>query len=166
VTPPDQAGLRPRPGSALRDDSNNLPGSSVDLVDIQRRFDRAYAGHEPDFRNALLMARDYLGRLLALTLGNLSPDFLTYHDVLRGLIRADREISGGENQPIIRDSFAWREISPASTSLLLRPHTLQDCGLRALQVPDGATRVIMTDDAVARLAAGDGWRASAMAGDR
>ncbi|MGY1617384.1 hypothetical protein ACI797_11660 [Geodermatophilus sp. SYSU D00691] len=149
----------------LRADSNNLPGSAVDLEDIQRRFDAAYTGHAVDFRNALLMARDHLGRLLAVTWGNLSPDFLTYHDVLRGLIRADRELTGGENQSIIRDCFAWREISPVPTSLLLRPHTLQDCGLRAMQAADGATRTILTDEAAARLATGDGHRAPAMAGD-
>ena len=33
------------------------------------------------------MARDYLGRLLAVTWGELSPDFLTYHDILRGLLK-------------------------------------------------------------------------------
>src|SRR3712207_7563575 len=36
-------------------------------------------------------------RLLAVTWGNLSPNFLTYHSVLRGLLRADRDprVSGG-----------------------------------------------------------------------
>ena len=149
----------------LRDDSNNLPGSSVDLKDIQRRFTAAYVGHERDFTTALLEARDYLGRLLAVTWGSLQPDFLTYHDVLRTLIRADREIADGANQPIIRDCFAWREIAPVPTSLLLRPHTLQDCGLRMLQAADGATQVILVDKTVIDLAQGDARRDPAASSD-
>ncbi len=115
----------------LRARSTNLPGSAEDLAEIQAEFKAAYTGNEAAFKKSLLLARDYLGRLLAVTWGNLSPNFLTYHDVLRGLMRADREITGGTNQPIIRDCFAWREIAPVPNSLMLRPHTLQDCGLRA-----------------------------------
>ena len=59
----------------LREDSNNLPGSSVDLEDIARRFSAAYQGHAEEFKAALLLARDYLGTLLAATWGDLSPDF-------------------------------------------------------------------------------------------
>lgn len=44
--------------------------------------------------------------LLAVTGGDLSSNFLTYHEILRGLLRADREITGGAHQPIIRDCFA------------------------------------------------------------
>jgi hypothetical protein len=113
----------------LRDRSNNLPGSSQDLVKINKDFAAAYKGNEKEFKEALLLARDYLGRLLAVTWGTLSPHFLTYHDVLRTLMRADLEVTGGSNQPIIRGCFAWREIGPAPTSLLLRQHTLQTCGL-------------------------------------
>lgn len=114
----------------LRVRSTNLPGSTEDLKSIQDDFATAYTGNEAAFKEELLLARDYLGRLLAETWSHLSPNFLTYHEILRGLMRADREITGGTNQPIIRDSFAWREISPAPTSRLLRPNTLQDCGLR------------------------------------
>jgi hypothetical protein len=129
----------------LRVRSTQLPGSAQDLAQIQADFEAAYAGNEAAFKDALLQARDYLGRLLAVTWGNLSPDFLTYHDVLRGLMRADRELTGAANQPIIRDCFAWREIAPVPTSILLRPHTLQDCGLRAGQPADGMTRAVFTD---------------------
>jgi hypothetical protein len=137
----------------LRVRSTNLPGSAQDLVRIQADFQAAYAGHEAAFKEALLLARDYLGRLLAVTWGNLSPNFLTYHDVLRGLVRADRELTNGTNQQIIRDCFAWREIAPLPTSILLRPHTLQDCGLRASHLADGMTRAVSTDLEFARLAA-------------
>jgi hypothetical protein len=132
--------------SKLRARSTNLPGSAEDLQDIQAAFEAAYTGNEDAFKQALLAARDYLGRLLAVTWDNLSPDFLTYHDVLRGLMRADREVSGGANQPIIRDCFAWREIAPVPTSILLRPHTLQDCGLRAAPLADGRTRAVFPAD--------------------
>lgn len=135
----------------LRDASNNLPGGSVDLERIEREFTAAYTGHEAEFTAALLAARDYLGRLLAVTWGDLSADFLTYHDVLRALVRADRSITGGENQPIIRDCFAWREVAPVPDSLLLRPHTLQDCGLRSTSALDGVSRVVLLDDEVADL---------------
>ncbi|WP_051580564.1 hypothetical protein [Pseudonocardia acaciae] len=126
----------------LRDRSTQLPGSAADLKKIQADFTAAYQGHEKEFEKALLDARDYIGRLLAVTWGSLSPNFLTYHDVLRALVRADREVTGGANQPIIRDCFAWREIGPAASSRLLRPHTLQDCGLRTARPVDDATRTI------------------------
>jgi hypothetical protein len=114
---------------ALRDASNNVPGQQVDLDEIARRFSAAYEGREQQFKDALLLARDYLGRLLAVTWENLSPDFLTYHDVLRGLLRADGAIDQGANHAIIRDCFAWREIAPVPHSIVLRPHTLRSCGL-------------------------------------
>jgi hypothetical protein len=132
--------------SDLRDRSTNLPGSAQNLAQIQADFEASYTGHEDAFKQALLMARDYLGRLLAVTWGELSPDFLTYHDILRGLLKADRQISDGANQEIIRDCFAWREIAPVPTSILLRPHTLQDCGLRTSPVTDEMTRAVFTDD--------------------
>ncbi len=113
----------------LRDRSTNLPGSAQDLQDIQADFAAAYDGQEAEFKQALLLARDYIGHLLAVAWGNLSPDFLTYHDVLRGLMQADRQTTNGANHEIIRACFAWREIAPVPTSVLMRPHTLTDCGL-------------------------------------
>jgi hypothetical protein len=113
----------------LRARSTNLPGSAENLAAIQADFQNAYTGNEAAFKQALLQARDYLGRLLAVSWGKLSPDFLTYHDILRTLMRADREITEGAYQPLIRDCFAWREITPVPDSQLLRPHTLRECGL-------------------------------------
>jgi hypothetical protein len=136
----------------LRDASNNIPSDTVTLdpAKIQSEFSAAYTGHEVQFKETLLQARDCIGRLLANTWGALSADFLTYHDVLRGLIRADRELTDGDNQPIIRDCFAWREIAPAPESLLLRPHTLQDCGLRELGPADATRCVVRTGSRVPR----------------
>lgn len=128
----------------LRIRSTNLPGGAEDLADIQAGFKVAYTDNEDAFKEALLLARDYVGRLLAVTWANLSPDLLTYHDVLRGLMRADRDITGGTNRSIIRECFAWREIAPAPTSILLQPHTLQDCGVTASR-SDGVTRALVRD---------------------
>lgn len=123
----------------LRERSTNLPGSADDLAQIQADFAAAYAGNEVAFKEALLAARDYLGRLLAVTWGDLLPTFLTYHDILRGLMRADLELTNGKYRSIIRECFAWREIAPVPTSLLLRPHTLHDCGLSTVQAASATT---------------------------
>lgn len=80
-------------------------------------------------KKSLLAARDYLGQLLALTWGNLSPNYLTYHKILRGLLRADRQLTGGEHQQTIRDCFSWREITIPPGSMLLRTFRLDECGL-------------------------------------
>ncbi|HEX5873634.1 MAG TPA: hypothetical protein VFY60_03240 [Pyrinomonadaceae bacterium] len=107
------------------------PARDTDLAAIQRDFDEAYKGKEREFKEALLDARDYLGRLLAVTWSNLKPNFMTYHGVLRALLRADRNprVSGGLYQDTIRECFAWREISLVPDSLVLRPHTLSECAL-------------------------------------
>lgn len=113
----------------LADRSTSGPGRNQDLEAIQADFAAAYAGNEAEFKTALLEARDYLGRLLALTWGKLSPpNFLTYHTILRGLLRADRELTNGQHQQTIRECFVWREITLLPESLLLRPHTLRECG--------------------------------------
>ncbi|GGN62007.1 hypothetical protein GCM10010112_19740 [Actinoplanes lobatus] len=115
----------------LRIRSTNLPGTAQDLDEIQAEFTAAYTGNEEAFKESLLQARDYLGRLLAATWSTISPDFMTYHGILRAILAADREISGGENAQTIRECFAWREIAPVPTSMLLRPHTLASCGFQA-----------------------------------
>lgn len=113
----------------LADRSTMGLGRSQDLDAIQADFAAAYVGNEAEFKTALLEARDYLGQLLALTWGELSPDFLTYHTILRGLLRADRQLTRGQHQQTIRECFAWREITLLPGSLLLRPHTLREWGL-------------------------------------
>ena len=112
--------------------STQGPGRVEELADLQSEFDDAYAGKHQQFKDALIVARDYLGSLLAKTWGSLRPpNFLTYHDVLRALLRADRNpgISNGKHQDTIRACFAWRGINLIPTSLLLRPRTLRECGL-------------------------------------
>ncbi|WP_328468058.1 hypothetical protein OHA21_50730 [Actinoplanes sp. NBC_00393] len=117
----------------LRIRSTNLPGTSHDLTQIQEEFTAAYTGNESAFKESLLLARDYVGRLLAVTWGTVSPDFLTYHGVLRTMLQADRDLTGGVNAAIIRECFAWREIAPLPTSLMLRQHTLASCGFETAE---------------------------------
>src|SRR5262249_3650236 len=78
---------------AERSQSGRAPES--DLPAINAAFAAAYAGHEADFKTALLTARDYIGRLLAKTWFALSPNFLTYAKVLGGLLDADQEVTNG-----------------------------------------------------------------------
>lgn len=119
----------------LADRSTTGPGGSQDLKRIDDDFKKAYKGHADDFKDALLDARDYLGFLLAETWRSLSrPNFLTYHDVLRAILRADRKL-GGDHQETIRSCFAWRGISLLPGSILLRPRSLQHCGLKSLEAP-------------------------------
>ncbi|MEU4695199.1 hypothetical protein [Actinoplanes sp. NPDC023714] len=122
----------------LRTRSTNLPGTAQDLEQIQDDFAAAYAGNEAAFKESLLLARDYLGRLLATCWSAMSPDFLTYHGVLRALLDADRQLTGGVHAAIIRACFAWREIAPVPTSMLLRQHTLTSCGLDSAPAPVAA----------------------------
>ncbi|MBG0564294.1 hypothetical protein [Actinoplanes aureus] len=127
----------------LRTRSTNLPGTAHDLTQIQDEFTSAYTGNEAAFKDSLLLARDYVGRLLAVTWGKISPDFLTYHSILRTMLQADRDLTGGVNAGIIRECFAWREIAPLPTSLMMRQHTLANCGFDETEpspVPDGAAR--------------------------
>lgn len=122
----------------LADDSTQGTNRGQNLDEIQKAFRNAYTGQEEEFKNALLEARDYLGLLLAKTWGKLDPNYLTYHEILRTLFRADREL-GGEHQQTIRECFAWREISVLPNSILLKPHTLSVCGLLHEDIPDEDT---------------------------
>ena len=83
----------------------------------------------------MLEARDYIGQLLATCWSSLNPNFLSFHDVLRGLIKADRklEISGGEHQKTIRECFSWREITVLPQSMLMQMHSIKDCYAEGLQ---------------------------------
>jgi hypothetical protein len=114
----------------LAEQSTQGPGRGQDLDAIQAKFDDAFNGHEAEFKEALLVARDYLGVLLARTWSSLRPpNFMTYQDVVRAMLRADRAVSGGAYQKTIRECFAWREIGLVPDSIMLRPRTLRECAL-------------------------------------
>jgi hypothetical protein len=78
---------------------------------IQAAFTEIYrrAGPAP-FREALLWARDYLGRVLAETWKRLSAQYLSFDDVARMLLAVDGVLSGGRYRQEIFESFDWREI--------------------------------------------------------
>ena len=77
---------------------------------IQALFDDAYMADPRAFREALLDARDDLGRMLALTWQRLHPDGLTYHGLAAVLLDVDLELTGGRYERLIRSNFLWREI--------------------------------------------------------
>jgi hypothetical protein len=111
--------------------STQGPGGSPDTAGIQAEFDALYAGHEDDFKEELLKARDELGVLLARTWQGLNPNFLTYHDIVRRLLQVDRlGETGGRHQQTIRECFAWRGLTVLPRgSRLAQIHSLVSCGL-------------------------------------
>jgi hypothetical protein len=119
------------PQTLAEDSTQGLTGGGADTDEIRRAFEAAYCGGDGNaFKWALLQARDYVGTLLTCAWSGLDPDFLTYHEILRELLRADRKVAAGAHQETIRSCFAWREISLLPHSLLLQTHTLRDCSLR------------------------------------
>jgi hypothetical protein len=85
------------------------PGVSEHTEAVQREFDGAYQNGREGFRQALLDARDHLGRTLARAWSRLDPQ-LSFRDVGRRILEADDAISGGRYAEAIRLCFAWREI--------------------------------------------------------
>jgi len=77
---------------------------------LQREFDRHYRRRRAAFAEALLDARDYFGRLLARTWDKTALPGLSYGRVVRNMLAADTELSGGRYREIVRGCFAWRGI--------------------------------------------------------
>lgn len=107
--------------------STHVPGNQLDESGIAGEFKAAFERKPGGFRSALLLARDYLGKLLAETWNQLSPDFLTYHKVYRALLTADNHVSSGSHATTIRECFAWREIPLTAHAALLQPRRLREC---------------------------------------
>lgn len=87
---------------------------TVDVSGIQEEFNRFYQGKETEFKEALLDARDYFGKLMAKAWSSTSCDYLSYGKVLNNIIKADEELNGGKYKQTILDCFNWREIVPAT----------------------------------------------------
>jgi hypothetical protein len=81
---------------------------------IQSAYDDAYCGQENGFREALIEAREYSGKMLADAWKRASPDFLTYADYAKLLLTVDRELSRGEFEKEMIESFVWRGIGEVS----------------------------------------------------
>jgi hypothetical protein len=86
-------------------------GEPVDEEFIQDSFDAAIEGRFEAFARALTDARDIVGTLTAGAFAQLAPD-LTFAQVYQAYLHADQEITGGDLQDLITESFAWREIAP------------------------------------------------------
>jgi hypothetical protein len=103
----------------------------IDDGTIQSEFAAAYELNPQGFKDSLLRARDYLGKLIARVWDRLSADNLTYVKVGLELLNADQSVSGGQHQNTIRECFAWREISFSANSLAFQIRKLDDCGVHA-----------------------------------
>ncbi len=79
---------------------------------VQREFNRHYRRRRAAFAEALLDARDYVGRLLARTWDKTELRGLSYGRVVRHMLAADTELSGGRYRDVVRGCFAWRGIHP------------------------------------------------------
>jgi hypothetical protein len=88
---------------------------------IQALFDAAYAADPGGFRQALLDARDDLGRSLAHAWQRLSPYRLNYEDVAAVMLDVDLELTGGRYARLIRSNFLWREIGLVRVGRRLTP---------------------------------------------
>jgi hypothetical protein len=91
-------------------DSMSRPETRVaDETAVQAAFDRAYRGRHNSFKRALLDARDYLGKCLAMAWRNLTWAS-GYADVAKAMLDADARVSGGAGREIILESLLWRGI--------------------------------------------------------
>ena len=88
---------------------------------IQALFDDAFKADPGGFEEALLDARDFLGRALAETWRRLPLYSLNYEDVAAILLAVDLDLTGGRYQRLIRNNFLWREIGLVSVGPRLSP---------------------------------------------
>ncbi|MFS0906675.1 hypothetical protein AB3N02_27010 [Priestia aryabhattai] len=100
----------------------------TELEAVQNEFNQCYQGKEADFKEALLDARDYFGKLMAKAWSNTSCNNLSYGKVLNNIIEADRELNEGKYKQTILDCFDWREIVPAvdDSRMLLNTHIVDE----------------------------------------
>jgi hypothetical protein len=98
-------------GRALADLSDEIMEHPESEPVIQAAFSDIYRRTGPaPFREALISARDYLGRARAETWRRLSAQYLSFDDVGRMLLAVDDALSGGRFRQEIYESFDWREI--------------------------------------------------------
>lgn len=82
----------------------------ADEVAVQAEFDKAYADCGDGFKSALLGARDYMGKCLALAWRGLTWES-GYGDIARELVMADARVSGGKGRELMLESLLWRGIT-------------------------------------------------------
>lgn len=98
------------------------------VPEVQGEFTLRYQGKETEFKQALLDARDYFGKLMATAWSKTSPDNLSFGKVLNNIIEADQELSEGKYKQTILDCFDWRQIVPATddSRMLLYTHIVDE----------------------------------------
>jgi hypothetical protein len=80
---------------------------------VQAVFDQAYGGHDEVFKEALLLARDALARILTETWQRLTPDEIDFKTVGVTMLAVDRQLSASRHQDSIAECLAWRAIGDA-----------------------------------------------------
>lgn len=85
---------------------------NVPVHDLRREFRHAYARHADRFAEALRLARDDLGSLLAGTWRRTTTDGLSFARVVANLLDTDAELGTGSGE-LFREAFAARGILPA-----------------------------------------------------
>ena len=91
-----------------------------EIPEIQEEFEQYFKDKKEEFKTALLEARDYFGRLMAVAWDKTAADNLYYSTVVANMIDADMKLSNGKYGEIIRDCFKWREIIKSINPNLLR----------------------------------------------
>ncbi len=107
--------------NSLEEMSDALEQTENYQRDIQPLFDEAFAADPDGFKQALLDARDLLGFMLAQAWTGLSAHYLNYYDVGRALLAADRSLTGGVFQRIIRVNLRARDIGTVRVGPRLAP---------------------------------------------
>ncbi len=102
--------------ASLDRDSGRVSGETVHDPAIGVRFAAAYRGRHEAFKRALQETGDYLGTLLAWAWRRLSPDYLSYENVLDLLLAGDTHLTGGAYRETIKSCFFWREIGVATAA--------------------------------------------------
>ena len=94
----------------MEDLSDKLEGDESYSIIMQEKFDHFYRQNPEGFKEALLLARDYLGTYLADAWRLLDSETLSYQGVCIALQDVDKFITGGRYSHIIANNFRMREI--------------------------------------------------------
>lgn len=108
---------------------------------VQDAFDRAYGADRNGFAEALVDARDIMGRYLAAALWDLDPDFLDYGDVADTLLSVDRAETGGRFADIIHGNFERRGIGVFHAGPRFKPKPALGLPSRRAVVPRDRLRL-------------------------
>ncbi|WP_207482865.1 gluzincin family metallopeptidase [Arenibaculum pallidiluteum] len=89
-----------------------------DAPEIQAAFDAAFEGRETEFKEALLAARDVLGRCMARAWDGFGPEYVTFAGLAGRVLAAERALTGGKYADECLACFLWRDIAPAGEAVV------------------------------------------------